>query len=54
MREPDDGGTALLRSDSIFPQQRLLIRQDVESFLTEAFHRSGIVRAVLHGLPGVG
>lgn len=43
-----------VRSDSIFPQQRLLVRDDVELFLAEAFNRDGVVRAVLHGLPGIG
>jgi len=44
----------MLRSDLIFLQQRLLVRNDVESFLTEAFGRDGAVRVVLHGLPGIG
>jgi hypothetical protein len=43
-----------LRSDSIFLQERLLVRADVESFLTEAFSCSGRVRVILHGLPGIG
>lgn len=47
-------GTTMLRSDSIFPQQRLLVREDVELFLAEAFRRDGVVRAILHGLPGIG
>lgn len=44
----------MLRSGSIFPDQRLLVGDDVESFLTEAFRQVGVVRAVLHGLPGAG
>jgi hypothetical protein len=44
----------MLRSDSIFPYQRLLVRDDVESFLTNAFCQDGVIRAVLHGLPGAG
>ena len=44
----------MLRSDSIFLQERLLVRADVQSFLTKAFSCSGHVRVVLHGLPGIG
>ncbi|KAH3958541.1 hypothetical protein HBH98_078060 [Parastagonospora nodorum] len=43
-----------LRSGSIFLQERLLARTDVQSFLTEAFSCSGHVRVILHGLPGIG
>lgn len=43
-----------LRSDSIFLPQRLLVREDLELFLTEALKREGVVRVVLHGLPGTG
>lgn len=48
------GPTTMLRNDSLFPQQRLLVRDDVELFLANAFHRDGVIRAVLHGLPGIG
>jgi nucleoside phosphorylase len=44
----------MLRSDSIFLQERLLVRADIESFLVEAFSCNGHVRVILHGLPGVG
>jgi hypothetical protein len=44
----------MLRSDSIFPYQRLLVRDDVESFLSKAFRQDGVIRAVLHGLLGAG
>ena len=47
-------GLPMLRSDSIFLQERLLVRADVQSFLTKAFSCSGHVRVVLHGLPGIG
>lgn len=47
-------GTPMIRNDAIFLQERLLIRDDVWSFLTEAFSCSGHVRVVLHGLPGIG
>ncbi len=47
-------GILMLRSDSIFLQGRLLVRADVQSFLTEALSCSGHVRVILHGLPGVG
>lgn len=46
--------SSTFRSDSIFLQERLLIRADVQSFLTEALSCNGHVRVVLHGLPGIG
>lgn len=48
------GTDVLLRSDSIFSQQRLIPREDVKKFLADAFRGAGIVRAVLNGLPGIG
>jgi hypothetical protein len=47
-------GLPMLRSDSIFLQERLLVRENVQSFLTEALSCSGHVRVILHGLPGIG
>lgn len=47
-------GLPMLRSDSIFLQERLLVRADVQSFLTEALSCNGRVRVILHGLPGIG
>jgi hypothetical protein len=47
-------GLPLLRSDSIFLQEPLLVRDDVHSFLTEALSCNGHVRVILHGLPGIG
>lgn len=47
-------GLPMLRSDSIFLQERLLVRADVHSFLTEALSCNGHVRVILHGLPGIG
>ncbi|KAF3158656.1 hypothetical protein TWF788_004544 [Orbilia oligospora] len=44
----------VLHSDSIFLQERLLVREDILSFLTEAFNGDGSARVVLHGLPGIG
>ncbi|RVD80592.1 uncharacterized protein DFL_008487 [Arthrobotrys flagrans] len=43
-----------LHSDSIFLQQRLLVREDILSFLMGVFYEKGSVRVALHGLPGVG
>jgi hypothetical protein len=51
---PAAGLVQMLRSDSIFLPQRLLHRSDVNLFLDETFRRDGVVRALLHGLPGVG
>jgi hypothetical protein len=55
-RQCGQGTTNLLylRSGSIFLQERLLVRTDVQSFLTEALSCSGHVRVILHGLPGIG
>ena len=47
-------GLSMLRSDSIFLQERLLVLADVQSFLTEALTCNEHVRAILHGLPGIG
>lgn len=47
-------GLPILRSDSIFLQQRLLARDDIQSFLIRALSCSGRVRVILHGLPGIG
>jgi hypothetical protein len=47
-------GLPMLRSDSIFLQERLLVRENVQSFLAEALSCSGHVRVILHGLPGIG
>lgn len=47
-------GLPIFRSDSIFLQERLLVRDDVQSFLTEALSCSGHARVILHGLPGIG
>ncbi|MCJ1438071.1 hypothetical protein MMC27_007458 [Xylographa pallens] len=47
-------GLPMLRSDSIFLQERLLVRADIQSFLTEALSCNGNVRVILHGLPGIG
>jgi len=47
-------GLPMFRSDSIFPQERLLVRANVQSFLTQALSCSGHVRVILHGLPGIG
>ncbi|TGJ78939.1 hypothetical protein E0Z10_g9818 [Xylaria hypoxylon] len=47
-------GLPVLQNDSIFLQERLLVRSDVQSFLTQALGCSGHVRVVLHGLPGIG
>ena len=47
-------GFPMLRSDSIFLQERLLVRANVQSFLTQAFSCTGHVRVILHGLPGIG
>ena len=47
-------GLPMLRSDSIFLQERLLVLADVQSFLTEALSCDEHVRVILHGLPGVG
>ncbi|KAK3631525.1 hypothetical protein LTR56_012281 [Elasticomyces elasticus] len=47
-------GLPLLRNDAIFLQDRLLVRNDLESFLTDAVGSNKRVRIVLHGLPGVG
>jgi hypothetical protein len=47
-------GLPMLRSDSIFLQERLLVRENVQSFLTGALSCSGHVRVILHGLPGIG
>jgi hypothetical protein len=47
-------GLPMLRSDSIFLQERLLVRENVQSFLAEALSCTGHVRVILHGLPGIG
>ena len=47
-------GFPMLRSDSIFLQERLLVLADVQSFLTEALSCDEHVRVILHGLPGIG
>ncbi|KAK0701129.1 hypothetical protein B0T21DRAFT_379239 [Apiosordaria backusii] len=47
-------GLPILRSSSIFLQERLLIRSDLQSSLSEALSCTGQVRAVLDGLPGIG
>ncbi|KAF3274689.1 hypothetical protein TWF970_007676 [Orbilia oligospora] len=44
----------VLHSDSIFLQPRLLVREDILSFLTGAINGDGSARVVLHGLPGIG
>ena len=47
-------GLPILRSDSIFLQERLLVHVNVQTFLTEALSCNGHVRVILHGLPGTG
>jgi hypothetical protein len=47
-------GLPMLRSDSVFLQERLLVLADVQSFLTEALSCNEHVRVILHGLPGIG
>lgn len=44
----------LLKSERIFPQESILIREDVLSFLNRSLSNEGNARAVLYGLPGVG
>jgi len=44
----------LPRSNSIFLQERLVVRPEVQSFLSEAMGCHGHVRAVLQGIPGIG
>ncbi|KAF4448411.1 phosphorylase superfamily protein [Fusarium austroafricanum] len=44
----------LLRSEKIFFQESILIRDDVLSFLKRVLSDEGKARAVLYGLPGVG
>ncbi|KAI8634147.1 hypothetical protein F5Y19DRAFT_487638 [Xylariaceae sp. FL1651] len=44
----------LLESSKIFAQDRIFVREDVQSFLSQAFSVDGKVTAVLYGLPGVG
>jgi hypothetical protein len=54
MKAKHHSGTSILRSDSIFSQQRLIPREDVKEFLADAFRGAETVRAVIHGLPGIG
>lgn len=47
-------GLPLLRSDSLFLLERLLVRVDIEIFLTNVLTGIGRARVVLHGLLGTG
>ncbi|KAK3613199.1 hypothetical protein LTR22_028256, partial [Elasticomyces elasticus] len=47
-------GLPILRNDSIFLQDRLLVHSDLQTRLLEAVSCNKHVRIVLHGLPGIG
>ncbi|KAK6356949.1 hypothetical protein TWF718_001286 [Orbilia javanica] len=49
-----EGTGVTLHNDSIFLQQRLLVREDIISTLRKTFCQNGSARVVLHGLPGMG